>query len=267
MSSNDRRGWAVVTGASSGLGALFAERLAQQGKPLILAGRNRTRLEQVRQHIRQLAPVVEVELVVGDLSTNSGVVELIAALGERDIDILVNNAGFGTYGPVSETAAARDRDLVAVNIDAQVGLTHAVLPAVRARGCRILNVASTIVFQPAPYQATYAASKAFVLAFSQAMSAETKGSGVTVTALCPGSTRTGFVDALDADVSTVAIYKNLGSPERVVDAGLRALDRGKPVVIPGLRNRMLAQTSRMAPGWMIMRLSERLLRSAEPAAR
>jgi short-subunit dehydrogenase len=222
----------------------------------------------VRQHIRQSAPVLEVELVVGDLSTHSGVGELIAALGDRDIDILVNNAGFGTYGPVSETAAARDHELVAVNVDALVGLTHAVLPAMRARGRgRILNVASTIVFQPAPYQATYAASKAFVLAFSQALSAETKGSGVTVTALCPGPTRTGFVDALDADVSTVAIYKILGSPERVVDAGLRALDRGKPVVIPGLRNRMLAQISRMTPGWMIVRLSERLLRSAEPKAR
>ena len=130
----------------------------------------------------------------------------------------------------------RDHDLIAVNVDALVRLTHAVLPAMLARRHgRILNVASTIAFQPAPYQATYGASKAFVLSFSQALWAETRGTGVTVTALAPGPTRTGFVDALDADVSHT-IYQRLAAPEPVVAAGLRALDRGRPVVVPGLRN-------------------------------
>ena len=113
-------------------------------------------------------------------------------------------------------------------------LTHAVLPGMLARGRGgILNVASTIAFQPGPYQATYGASKAFVLSFSQAVRAETKGSGVTVTALCPGATRTGFVDALGADVSGVAVYQNLASPEPVVAAGLRGLDRGRACRDPG----------------------------------
>ena len=112
---------------------------------------------------------------------------MVAALDGRVIDVLVNNAGFGTYGRLEEVDPDRDRDLIAVNVDALVRLTHAVLPGMLARGRgRILNVASTIAFQPAPYQATYGASKAFVLSFSQALWAETRGSGVTVTALCPG---------------------------------------------------------------------------------
>ena len=179
-------GWAVVTGASSGLGAIFADQLAQRGMPLVLAGRDRARLEQVQHRVRE-AHDVDVELVVGDLGTPAGVDDLISALGGRAIDVLVNNAGFGTYGKLTEIDAERDHELVAVNVDALVRLNHAVLPGMLDRGRGgILNVASTIAFQPAPYQATYGASKAFVLSFSQALRAEAKGSGVTVTALCPG---------------------------------------------------------------------------------
>ena len=257
-------GWAVVTGASSGLGAIFAEQLAQRGMPLILAGRDQARLAQVRQRIQQRAPGVDVDLVVGDLGSQAGIEDLIAVVDGRVIDVLVNNAGFGTYGPLSEVDADRDHDIVAVNVDALVRLTHAVLPGMLERGGGgILNVASTIAFQPAPYQATYGASKAFVLSFSQALWAETRGSGVTVSALCPGPTRTGFVDALGADVSNVAIYKNLASPEPVVAAGLRALDRGRPVVVPGWQNWLLANVGRLAPGWMATYFSGRMLRPAD----
>jgi short-subunit dehydrogenase len=265
MSKNheDGAGWAVVTGASSGLGALFAERLAERGLPLILAGRDEARLEEVRRRIQRRAPGSDVELVVGDLASRTGLEDLIAALSGRVIDVLVNNAGFGTYGPFSEIDADREHELAAVNVDAVVRLTHAVLPGMLERGRGgILNVASTIAFQPAPYQATYGASKAFVLSFSQALWAETRGSGVSVTALCPGPTRTGFVDALAADVSHVAIYKNLASPEPVVAAGLRALDRGRPVVVPGWRNWLLANVGRVTPGWMTTFFSGRILRPA-----
>ena len=189
MSKNHEAGWAVVTGASSGLGALFAEKLAQRGMPVLLAGRDDTRLTEVRQRVRRLAPDVDVELAVGDLGSQAGVDALVGVLAGRAVDVLVNNAGFGTYGPLSEIDPDRDRELVAVNVDAVVRLTHAVLPGMLARGRgRVLNVGSTIAFQPGPYQATYGASKAFVLSFSQALWAETRGSGVTVTALCPGPT-------------------------------------------------------------------------------
>lgn len=261
MSNENTTGWAVVTGASSGLGALFAEKLAQRGLPLVLSGRDEARLDGVRRRIRELAPDVEVDLVVADLAGNAGVQALLDGLTGRDIDILVNNAGFGTYGPLADVDPDRDRDLVAVNVDALVRLTHAVLPGMLARGHgRILNVASTIAFQPGPYQATYGASKAFVLSFSQALWAETRGSGVTVTALCPGATRTGFVDALDADVSHTAIYQRLAAPEPVVEAGLRALDRGQPVMVTGLQNKLTATASRLSPGWVAALIAARMLR-------
>jgi hypothetical protein len=122
---------------------------------------------------------------------------------------------------------------------------------------------STIAFQPAPFQATYGASKAFVLSFSQALWAETRGSAVTVSALCPGPTRTGFVDALGSDVSHTPIYRRLAEPEPIVVAGLRALDRGRPVAVPGLRNRILANSGRFAPGWVTALLAGRMLRPSK----
>jgi short-subunit dehydrogenase len=258
--------WAVVTGASSGLGAIFADQLAKRGLSLMLTGRDQTRLSEVAQRVRQTAPNVDLELVVGDLGTDAGIDDLIARMDARVIDVLVNNAGFGTYGEFSEIDAGREHDLVAVNVDALVRLTHAVLPGMLARGRGgILNVASTIAFQPGPYQATYGASKAFVLSLSQALWAETRGSGVTVTALCPGPTRTGFVDALGSDVSHTAVYRRLAAPEPVVAAGLRALDRGHAVVVPGLRNRVMAEGGRLTPGWLSALIGGRMLRPAEAA--
>ena len=131
----------------------------------------------------------------------------------------------------------------------------------RGRG-GILNVASTIAFQPGTYQATYGASKAFVLSLSQALWAETRGTGVTVTALCPGPTRTGFVDALGSDVSHTAVYRRLAAPEPVVGAGLRALDRGRAVVVPGWRYRVMAEGGRLTPGWLSALMARRMLQPA-----
>ncbi len=134
----------------------------------------------------------------------------------------------------------------------------------RARGRgRIVNVASTIAFQPAPLHAVYGGAKAFVLSFSQALAEETRGSGVTVTALCPGPTRTGFTDALKADVSHTAIYRKLAEPGPVVDAGLRALDRGRPVIVPGLCNRAMTILGRITPPGLLIRLTARMLSAAD----
>lgn len=253
--------WAVITGASSGLGAIFADQLAQRGLSLVLAGRNEARLKQVAQRVSTQVP--NVELVVGDLGTSTGVDQLIAQLGNRKVEILVNNAGFGTYGQFDEIDAAREHELVAVNIDALLQLTHAILPGMleRKRG-GIVNVASTIAFQPGPYQAAYGASKAFVLSLSQALWAETRGTGVTVTALCPGPTETGFVDALGSDVSHTAIYRKLAKPEPVVAAGLKALQQGRAVVVPGWRNKVLSTSGRFSPGWMSALIGKRMLQPA-----
>jgi len=252
---------AVVTGASSGLGAIFAQRLSQRGFSLMLTGRDPDRLEEVRQRVTAGARDCTVTLVPVDLATGDGVLTLLRELGDRPVDLLVNNAGFGTYGPFDQSDPAREMDVVGVDVAALVRLTRAVLPGMVARGRGgVLNVASTIAFQPAPYQATYGAAKAFVLAFSQALWEETRHRGVTVTALCPGPTKTGFVAALgNAEASHTAVYAKLAEPGPVVDAGLRALDHGAPVAIPGLRNQVMAFLPRLAPRRMITSISGRYL--------
>jgi hypothetical protein len=258
-------GWAVVTGASSGLGRGLAAGLADRGMSLVLTGRNEARLEEAALGIRN-ASGVEVETVAAELSTPAGVSALLDHVGDRPIEVLVNNAGFGSYGPFVEADPDREAHEVAVDVSAVVTLARAFLPGMLARGSGgILNVASTIAFQPAPYQAVYGASKAFVLSFSQALWAEARSSGVAVTALCPGPTRTGFVDALGAEVGHTAIYGRLGEPEPVIEAGLRALDKGRAVVIPGVRNKVVAASGRFVSHEQITRISARLLRPVSTA--
>jgi short-subunit dehydrogenase/uncharacterized protein YndB with AHSA1/START domain len=260
--------WAVVTGASSGLGRGIAARLADRGMSLVLTGRNQARLTEAAQQIRRAAPRAIVETVAADLSTGAGVAALLAHVGDRPIEVLVNNAGFGSYGPFAEADPGREAGEVAVDVSAVVTLAHAFLPGMLARHSGgILNVASAIAFQPAPYQAVYAASKAFVLSFSQALWAEARPAGVAVTALCPGPTRTGFVDALAADVGHTVVYRRLADPEPVIDAGLRGLDKGRAVVIPGLRTRIVAESSRLMPREWLTRVAAAWLRPAGTAAR
>jgi hypothetical protein len=260
--------WAVVTGASSGLGRGLAARLADRGMSLVLTGRNEARLEEAAQQIRFAAPRVKVETVVADLSTVSGVSVLIDHVGARPIEVLVNNAGFGSYGPFAGADPDREDEEIAVDVSAVVALARAFLPGMlERRSGGILNIASTISFQPAPFQAVYGASKAFVLSFSQALWAEARAAGVAVTALCPGPTRTGFVDALHADVGHTAIYRRLAEPGPVIEAGLRGLDKGRAVVIPGLRNWLVAQTARFTPReWMTL-ITARLLGAGNKVAR
>lgn len=259
--------WAVITGASAGLGTHFAEQLADRGLSLILAGRDRDRLDQIARRVRDRAPRIGVETVAGDLATPAGLEALVAGIDGRAIEILVNNAGFGTYGPFADATADKEHAMVGVNVDAVVGLTQAVLPGMVQRGSGgILNVASTASFQPTPFQAGYGASKAFVLSFSQALWAETRGTGVTVTALCPGPTATGFFDGMGADVSHVGLYQNQAAPGPVVQAGLRGLARGRAVVVPGWRNKVSALSGRLSPGWASAMIGARILRPATDPA-
>jgi len=252
--------WAVVTGASSGLGKGIAARLADKGMSLVLTGRNLVRLNETAEEIRRASPRVLVETVAADLATGAGVSALLEHIGGRPIEVLVNNAGFGSYGPFQDTDPKRELDEVAVDVSVVVELARTFLPGMVARRSGgILNVASTIAFQPAPYQAVYGACKAFVLSFSQALWAEARTAGVAVTALCPGPTRTGFVAALGADVGHTAIYRRLAEPGPVIEAGLRALDRGRAVVIPGLKNKLLAAAGRFTPREWLARIGVWLL--------
>jgi short-subunit dehydrogenase len=252
---------AVVTGASSGLGAIFAQRLGERGFSLVLTGRDRNRLEEVRRRVIAGARDCAVTLVTAGLASDDGVLTLLRELGDRPADLLVNNAGFGAYGPFDRSDAAQEMGVISVDVAALVRLTRAVLPGMVERGHGgVLNVASAIAFRPAPCQATYGAAKAFVLSFSQALWQEARHRGVTVTALCPGPAKTGFADARrNAEASQTAIYARLDEPGPVVDAGLRALDRGVPVAIPGLRNQVIAFLPRIAPRRLITSISARVL--------
>ena len=235
---------------------------------LVLTGRSEARLDEVAQQIRHAAPQVKVETVVADLSTRSGVSALLDHVGDRPIEVLVNNAGFGSYGLFAEADATRENDEVAVDVNAVVALARAFLPGMLARRSGgILNVASTIAFQPAPYQAVDGASKAFVLSFSEALWAEARAAGVAVTALCPGPTRTGFVDASAPMSATRRLTAGLLSRNQSSRQDCGHSTRAWAVVIHGVRNKVMAVGGRFMPRKWLTLFTARLLRPVSTAAR
>jgi hypothetical protein len=250
---------ALVTGASSGIGAVFARELARRGADLVLVARSEGKLAALADELSG-AYGVTAEVVAADLAKPSAATELAAALRARDlrIDILINNAGFGLFAPLDQADEAVLTDMVRLNVETLVDLTRLYLPGMleRDRGA-IVNVGSTAGFQPVPYMAVYGATKAFVLSFTEALWAETRGTGVRVTALCPGSTDTGFFDVA-GDGAQVG---HRISPEKVVRAAFRALDRrASTVVTGGLESWMLTNSSRLAPRQLVARIAERTMR-------
>ena len=256
----------LVTGASSGLGEEFAHQLAARGSDLVLVARSADRLAAVADELRARHGVT-VTTWTADLSLAEEVGRVAAAAAATEVDVLVNNAGFGTYGAFTSLDPGREHAEMMVNAVAAVDLAHAVLPAMvaRRRG-GIITVASSIAFQPGPGQAVYGATKAFALAFSEALWAETRGSGVRILALCPGPVATGFFASLgDQAATSSVIYRRTAEPAEIVNAALRGFDHDAMTVIPGLRTRILAQGYRFLPRTVIARMSGRLL-APSPAA-
>ena len=192
---------ALITGASSGIGEATARRLAQSGTHVVLVARSEPKLRALAAALAAEHGIRAAVVVVDLIQPGSGAtVQRETAAQGIEVDVLVNNAGFGTYGPFETIPAAREQDKIAVNIAALVDLTHAFLPSMLQRGDgAILNVASTSAFQPGPYMAVYAATKAFVLSFTEALWAEYRNRGVHVAALCPGAVETPFFAALGDD--------------------------------------------------------------------
>jgi uncharacterized protein len=250
----------LVTGASSGLGAEFARQLAARGSNLLLVARSADRLAALADELRARHRVTATALPA-DLSLADEVSRVAAAAAATQIDVLVNNAGFGTFGTFAGLDADREHDEVMVNAVAVVDLTHAVLPGMLARRRGgIITVASSIAFQPSPRQAVYGATKAFALAFSEALWAETRGSGIRILALCPGPVATGFVANLgDQAAASSSIYRHTASPPDIVKAGLRGFDRDAMTVIPGLRTRFMAQGHRFVPRAVMVRMTGKML--------
>ena len=250
----------LVTGGSSGLGEEFARQLAARRSNLILVARSGDRLATLAQELRA-RHAITVTTLPADLSRADDVSRVVAFTAANPVHVLVNNAGFGTYGSFAGLNPAREQDEVMVNSAAAVALAHAVLPGMLARRAGgIITVASSIAFQPSPLQAVYGATKAFALAFSEALWAETRGSGVRIVALCPGPTATGFFSSLgDQRATSSVIYRHTTDPAAVVRTGLRGLDHDAMTVIPGLRTRFLAQGHRFLPRTVMARMTGRML--------
>jgi short-subunit dehydrogenase len=239
---------ALITGASSGLGAEFAARFAARGANLVLVARRTDRLEDLARKLRD-PDGISVTTLSKDLSRAGAGAELREELAGRGIriDTLINNAGFATSGPLVKEDPAVIASEISLNVASLVETTRAFLPEMLAAGRgALINVASTAAFQPVPGMAVYGATKAFVLSFTEAVAHETKESGLRVLALCPGATRTEFFDVLGSQAAAVG---RLQGASEVIDTALRALDRRTtPVsVVSGLGNRLLAGIAQRLP--------------------
>jgi uncharacterized protein len=245
---------ALITGASSGIGDQFARQLARRGYELILVARRKDRLEQLAEQVASSAHVIECDLA-SEADKLAGNVEKLGA----DVDLLVNNAGFGLRGQFLELDAEREAEMVRVNCEAVVRLTHAFVPGMVERGRGgVITVASTAGMQPLPYETTYAASKAFAISFMEALSMELRGTGVRALVVNPGPVKTEWQAVAGYDESTLTLPGMISAEQCVADA-LRAYDRGKRSMIPG-RLFPWVMRATIAPKPIKLRVTERIYR-------
>jgi len=250
-----------VTGASSGIGADMARELAARGHDLALVARREDRMRELAEELAE-RHAVRAETFGCDVAEPEGRARLIGEVAERGltVEILINNAGFGSGGAFHALDGEGETGMVRTNVEAVVALTSAWLPGMveRRRGA-VLNLASLIAFQPVPFQATYGASKAFVLSFTQAVHEEVRGTGVTITALCPGPVRTEFGESggFGGADDRIPSFMWLDS-ETVARAGIEGLEKGDRVVVPGVVNRLGALSGHYMPRALLLPLVRRL---------
>jgi len=250
---------ALVTGASAGIGEAIAGCLAREGFRLVLVARSAGKLEGLAAELRGTCGVA-VEVIPTDLAAPGAVAALAAALARkrRTIDLLVNNAGTLEQGGFTVIAAARHRAIVELNVAVPTAMLAAFVPAMVRRGWgRVLNVASIGAFQPVPGLATYAASKAYLLSLSEALGEELAGTGVTVTALCPGITATAMLGGAKAHNPKLARLPGfvVGDVAEVAEAGVRGCLRGEAVVVPGAVNQAAVLAAGSTPKWLLRKVA------------
>lgn len=247
---------ALITGGSEGIGFALAGIFASRGCRLILVGRDPEKLAKAASWLKSRYGT-DVRVLAEDLSLEGAALRVFDQVSriKADVDFLVNNAGFALYGFFESADLEIELEMIRLNIAALTALTKYFLKDMRSRGAgKILNVASTAAFQPGPWMAVYYATKAYVLSFSQAISEELRGSGVSVTALCPGPVRTGFQER--SGQKDIFLFKLLGlmSPEAVARAGFEGMMKGKAVVIPGWWNQALALFVRLGSRRLVARI-------------
>ncbi len=246
---------ALVTGASGGIGEELARLFAADGHDLVLVARSEDKLKDLAAELGGKHGVAA-RVLASDLSRPDAPREIFERLNADSIvvDALVNNAGFGSYGLFAETELEKELDLLQVNVVALTHLTKLFLPGMIARGRGyVMQVASTAAFQPGPLMAVYYASKAYVLSLSEALANECGGTGVRVSALCPGPTETGFVAAAGMQESKL-FERGAMTAREVAEEGYRGLLAGKPLVIPGFRNNLLARTVGLFPRGLVTKV-------------
>lgn len=243
----------LITGASSGLGLEFAKLFAEDFYDLILVARNKEKLEQVVKELT--SEKVKVTVLVKDLADPKSPQEIFTKLQQDkiEIDVLINNAGFASHGKFAELDEKNEMEEVQVNVVTLTHLTKLFLSKMVERGeGKILNIASTAAFVPGPLMAVYFATKAYVLSFSEALSEELVGTGVTLSVLCPGPTKTGFQKRGHMQNATLP-NSHVMEAKEVVKIGYAGLMQGKTVIIPGLRNKLLTFGTRLAPRSIVRR--------------
>ncbi len=260
MSAANKGKTALITGASGGLGLEFAKLLARDGYNLVLVARSRKALEEQAEEYRR-SYGVEARVIVKDLILTGSPQEIYDELEVAgvQVEVLVNNAGFANYGFIYELKTKQDMDLLQVNVMALTHMTHLFLPGMIARHSgKILNVASTAAFQPGPLMAVYYASKAYVLSFSEAIANELGGTGVTVTALCPGPTESGFQQRAAMEESRLVKGRKIMDAATVARIGYKAMQKGRTTVVPGFKNAFMAQGYRVTPRKIIPMVARRM---------
>ena len=242
---------ALITGASSGIGEAFAKELASRQTNLVLVARSQEKLQRLSEQLREQFQI-EADVIAQDLTAPGAVKFVYEAVSQKGltVDLLINNAGVGDYGAFADRPLPRQLDIVTLNITALVEITGLFLPQMKQRGSgAVINLSSIAAFQPLPYQATYAATKAFILSFSEALWAENKQTGVRVLAVCPGPTETEFFDVAEYP----GTYKqesdrNFTPPEEVAKEALKALESHQSTIVTGgLGNQVIVNLQRFLP--------------------
>lgn len=254
---------ALITGASSGIGYALAEKFAADGFDVVLAARSVAKLEALAEKL-QTRFGITATVIAADLETAHGAQQLHAEIKRRDIVIsaLANNAGYGSFGEFKDSSLDTELAMMQLNMLTLVALTKLCMPDLIATKGKVLNVASIAAFQPGPYMAVYYATKAFVLSFSEAIAEELDGTGVTVTALCPGLTASGFQDKADMNKSALVKGKKLPTSEEVAALGYQAMQRGQRVYVPGVQNWLFTQSVRFTPRSMVTAMVKKLSKPA-----
>ena len=255
--------YTLITGASRGIGAAFARRLAADGHPLILVARDRDQLQALKAEIESTG-TAPVEVMVADLSMPGAAEALYAQclLAGWVVSQLINNAGCGRFGEFHAHPAATYADILQLNAAAPMLLAHHFLADMRQRGQgTLINIASMAAFKPTPYLAVYGATKAFLLSFSEALAGEFIGTPIRILTVCPGATATDFFRAAGREATEqLTGAPPMQSAEEVVDFTLRALRHGERLGVPGFKNRLMATLSSHMPRWLGLPLSAKVLR-------